>query len=319
MTSRPGHSSSAIAVRPGTARSTPGRRTSSPSPSARMPSSPTSSRRRTACSCCATRTRSPARPMSPSARSSPPCARRRSSTGASSPAGSPRTSPGRAVDAARRRSGSPTLRRSSATFDGTSGILRLRDLLDIIDAASERSGRPLGHGRGDQARHLLRAGGPSARRAAGIRTGRLRAVADGDRLIVEAFEQTVLAPARGARACRRSYVYLLEKKGRPSDLVAALGEGGSDVRRRAHRCRARRARRRPTGSASTASASTRPCSFDRDAADGQTDRPRATARTLPASRSTPGPCAPRTRSSRRRSAGQADRPTHGDWQGGVRR
>src|SRR5688572_24352873 len=37
----------------------------------------------------------------------------------------------------------PEVRQSSATFDGTEGILRLRDLLDILDAGAERTGRPI--------------------------------------------------------------------------------------------------------------------------------------------------------------------------------
>ena len=38
----------------------------------------------------------------------------------------------------------PAVRPSSATFDGKQGILRLRDLADIVDAASEQQGRALG-------------------------------------------------------------------------------------------------------------------------------------------------------------------------------
>ena len=45
---------------------------------------------------------------------------------------------------------------------------------------------------------------------------------DGTGLIVEAFEQTILS-ALAARGVPARYVYLIEKKGRPFDQVAALG------------------------------------------------------------------------------------------------
>lgn len=119
----------------------------------------------------------------------------------------------------------PDLRRSSASFDGTSGILRLRDLLDIIDAASERSGRQLGlvteikH-----ATYFEQAGLPLDALLASELAG--SAFADGTGLIIEAFEQTVLRRL-AARGVRARYVYLLEKKGKPYDQVAVLGRKAS--------------------------------------------------------------------------------------------
>jgi glycerophosphoryl diester phosphodiesterase len=116
----------------------------------------------------------------------------------------------------------PDLRRSSASFDGSSGILRLRDLLDIIDAASERSGRALGlvteikH-----ATYFEQAGLPLDELLASELAG--SAFADGTGLIVEAFEQTVLRQL-AARGLTAQYVYLVEKKGKPFDQVAALGK-----------------------------------------------------------------------------------------------
>lgn len=115
----------------------------------------------------------------------------------------------------------PDLRRSSASFDGTSGVLRLRDLIDIIDAASEQSGRRLGMvAEIKHATYFEQAGLPLdvllVSELAGTR------FADGSELLVEAFEQTVLAKL-AARGLPASYVYLIEKKGRPFDQVAALG------------------------------------------------------------------------------------------------
>jgi glycerophosphoryl diester phosphodiesterase len=116
----------------------------------------------------------------------------------------------------------PALRSSSATFDGSSGILRLRDLLGILESSARTSHRNPGmvveikH-----ATYFEQAGLPLdellASELAGTR------FADGSGLIVEAFEHTVLRKL-AARGVRASYVYLLEKKGRPFDQVAALGK-----------------------------------------------------------------------------------------------
>jgi glycerophosphoryl diester phosphodiesterase len=115
----------------------------------------------------------------------------------------------------------PALRSSSASFDGSSGILRLRDLVDILDSAAETGGRPPGivveikH-----ATYFERAGLPLddllASELAGTR------FADGTGLVVEAFEHTVLRQL-AARGLPAMYVYLIEKRGRPFDAVAALG------------------------------------------------------------------------------------------------
>ncbi|WP_411721209.1 glycerophosphodiester phosphodiesterase family protein [Mycetocola sp.] len=115
----------------------------------------------------------------------------------------------------------PALRSSSAAFDGSSGILRLRDLLGILESAARTSGREPGlvveikH-----ATYFEQAGFPLdellAAELAGTR------FADGSGLVVEAFEHTVLRQL-AARGVRASYVYLLEKKGAPFDQIAVLG------------------------------------------------------------------------------------------------
>ncbi|HEV7849007.1 MAG TPA: glycerophosphodiester phosphodiesterase family protein [Mycetocola sp.] len=115
----------------------------------------------------------------------------------------------------------PALRSASATFDGSSGILRLRDLLSILESSASTGTRNPGlvveikH-----ATYFEQVGLPLdellASELAGTRFG------DGSGLIVEAFEKTVLRKL-SARGVRASYVYLLEKKGAPFDQVAAIG------------------------------------------------------------------------------------------------
>ena len=116
----------------------------------------------------------------------------------------------------------PDLRRSSSSFDGTSGILRLRDLLEIIDEASSQGGRPLGMvAEIKHATYFENVGLPLDALLASELDG--TAFADGTGLIVEAFEQTVLRKL-AARGLPAHYVYLIEKKGKPFDQVAALGK-----------------------------------------------------------------------------------------------
>jgi glycerophosphoryl diester phosphodiesterase len=115
----------------------------------------------------------------------------------------------------------PALRSSSATFDGSSGILRLRDLLGILESSARTSHRNPGlvveikH-----ATYFEQVGLPLdellASELAGTR------FADGAGLVIEAFEQSVLRKL-ASRGVPASYVYLLEKKGAPFDQVAALG------------------------------------------------------------------------------------------------
>lgn len=113
----------------------------------------------------------------------------------------------------------PQVRQSSATFDGTEGILRLRDLLDILDAAAERSGRAISI--------VAEVKHPTYFGSIGLPldelvAAELRAWDDGARTIVECFEQTVLGQIR-ERGVRGRFVYLAEARGSAPDQVARFG------------------------------------------------------------------------------------------------
>ena len=113
----------------------------------------------------------------------------------------------------------PQLRQHSATFDGRYPILRLRDLLELIDAASEWHGRTLGLvAEIKHATHFAAHDIPLGELAADALAG----WADAERLVVESFEQSVLGEVRD-RGIPGRYVYLLETKGAAADLVARLG------------------------------------------------------------------------------------------------
>jgi glycerophosphoryl diester phosphodiesterase len=111
------------------------------------------------------------------------------------------------------------LRQPSTTFNGQQGILRLRDLVEIVDAASARYGRQLlmvaeiKHGA-----YFESIGLPLDE----LFAAEIRQWASVERLVVESFEQRVLAKIR-ARGIPARYVFLAERKGAPADLVAAYG------------------------------------------------------------------------------------------------
>ena len=116
----------------------------------------------------------------------------------------------------------PALRPDSARHDDTEGMLRLTDLLALVDAASEEQDREIGV--------VLEVKHPTFFESGGIdlvplieRDLRAAGWADGARpLIVECFESTVLGRLR-ERGIRGSYVFLVEASGRPYDQVALLG------------------------------------------------------------------------------------------------
>ena len=113
----------------------------------------------------------------------------------------------------------PQVRQHSASFDGRYPILRLSDLLELIDAASERHGRALGLvAEIKHATYFAGLGLPLDELVADAVVG----WADRDRLVVESFEQTVLGQVRD-RGIPGRYVYLLEAKGAAADLVARHG------------------------------------------------------------------------------------------------
>jgi glycerophosphoryl diester phosphodiesterase len=109
----------------------------------------------------------------------------------------------------------PQLRRASATFDGHEGILRLSDLLEMIDAA----GRPLVLvAEIKHATHFASLGLPLDV----LFAEQIRGWATADNLVVESFEQGVLMGIRSLGIPGR-IVFLVEDHGSPSDLVAAHG------------------------------------------------------------------------------------------------
>ena len=114
----------------------------------------------------------------------------------------------------------PQLRQPSASFDGDEGILRLVDLLEIIDAASTRGGRAL----------LMVAEIKHATyfESIGLPLDELFAEAVKDwatpeNLVVECFEQSVLLKIR-KRGVPGRLVFLADREGTPADLVAKSGK-----------------------------------------------------------------------------------------------
>jgi glycerophosphoryl diester phosphodiesterase len=119
----------------------------------------------------------------------------------------------------------PSVRPASSSFDGTERILRLRDLVEIVDAASERHGRALGMTvEIKHAAYFESAGLPldelvaADLRDAGWGSGRP--------LVVESFEKTVLAGV-AARGIEAEYVYLVERSGAAADLLARDGSAAT--------------------------------------------------------------------------------------------
>jgi glycerophosphoryl diester phosphodiesterase len=113
----------------------------------------------------------------------------------------------------------PQVRQASASFDRSEPILRLRDLLDILDAGAARTGRAISIvAEVKHATYFASIGLPLDELIA----GELRRWDDGSRTIVECFEQTVLDELRG-RGVRGRFVYLLESRGSAPDLVARFG------------------------------------------------------------------------------------------------
>ncbi|MET4582724.1 glycerophosphoryl diester phosphodiesterase [Conyzicola nivalis] len=113
----------------------------------------------------------------------------------------------------------PAVRQASSSFDGHEGILRLVDLLDIIDAATMSARRPLVL--------VAEIKHPTYFESIGLPLDELfadavRGWATPDNLIVECFEQSVLTKIR-ARGIPGRLVFLAEAKGAPADLVASSG------------------------------------------------------------------------------------------------
>ena len=114
----------------------------------------------------------------------------------------------------------PALRQASSTFDGHYPLLRLRDLLELIDRVADGSRSPGLVAELKHATYFEAAGLPLDE----LFTAELADAGWTDRagVVVESFERTVLAQLydRGFRGRR---VYLLEDTGAPADRVASLG------------------------------------------------------------------------------------------------
>ncbi|WP_439565263.1 glycerophosphodiester phosphodiesterase family protein [Microcella sp.] len=117
----------------------------------------------------------------------------------------------------------PQVRGASARFDGRYPVLRLRDLLRLLDEAAPAPGT------GQPVRLVAEVKHASYFASIGLPLDELIAAdlrpwaaEQSGRLIVEAFEQTVLGQLRD-RGLAADYVYLLEKAGSPADLVARYG------------------------------------------------------------------------------------------------
>jgi glycerophosphoryl diester phosphodiesterase len=86
----------------------------------------------------------------------------------------------------------PVIRPNSTTFNGTEGILSLRDLMRLIDDASKRHGRQL------------------------VMVAEIKQWATPDNLVIESFEESVLLRIRG-RGIPGRLVFLAEASGSPAD------------------------------------------------------------------------------------------------------
>ena len=114
----------------------------------------------------------------------------------------------------------PALRQPSASFDGDEGILRLVDLLELITAASARSGRPLLMvAEIKHATYFESIGLPLDE----LFSAAVAAWATPENLIVECFEQSVLLKIR-KRGTPGRLVFLADREGAPADLVARDGK-----------------------------------------------------------------------------------------------
>ncbi|CAN5332009.1 glycerophosphodiester phosphodiesterase [soil metagenome] len=111
------------------------------------------------------------------------------------------------------------IRTGSATFDDRFPILRLSDLLRIIDEQSHRLGRELAMvAEIKHATHFESLGLPLDE----LFAEEVRGWATPGNLYVESFEQTVLGQIR-ERGVPGRYIYLAESTGSPADLVARFG------------------------------------------------------------------------------------------------
>lgn len=117
----------------------------------------------------------------------------------------------------------PELRADSATHDGEQPILRLSEVLRLVDEASARLSRRIAVVL--EVKHATYFASRGFDMAALVSSELAAAGWDaGAPLIIESFEQSVLMALQqiGVPA---QYVYLLEAKGSPADLIAERGDG----------------------------------------------------------------------------------------------
>ncbi|MGV8885916.1 MAG: glycerophosphodiester phosphodiesterase family protein [Microbacteriaceae bacterium] len=113
----------------------------------------------------------------------------------------------------------PQVRQANTTFDRSEPILRLTDLMEIIDRASAAAGRTLIMvAEIKHASYFESIGMPLDR----LLSDEIRDWATVDNLVVESFEQTVLLRIRD-RGIAGRLVYLVESGGAPADLVVRDG------------------------------------------------------------------------------------------------
>jgi len=117
----------------------------------------------------------------------------------------------------------PKLRQHSSTFDGTEPMLRLSELLELIDDIADRTDRPL--------RLVAEIKHPTYFASIGLPLDEVVASAlkpwgGRSRLTVECFEQTVLGQVRD-RGVDADFVYLIEAKGAAADLVTRDGSAAT--------------------------------------------------------------------------------------------
>ena len=114
----------------------------------------------------------------------------------------------------------PQLRQSSTTFDGSQPILRLSELLDLLDNHAARTGREIVLvAEVKHPTHFASIGLPLDELVA----AELTRWNHPERVIVECFEQGVLTQLRD-RGVEGRYVYLAEARGAAPDLVARFGK-----------------------------------------------------------------------------------------------
>lgn len=116
----------------------------------------------------------------------------------------------------------PHLRSGNTRFDGTEPMLRLADLIGLVDEASERLGRPIGIVIELKHVHFLLGQGHDLVALMLAELARTGWDAEPERLTVECFELGALDRVREAGLAAR-LVFLMEHRGSPADEVALLG------------------------------------------------------------------------------------------------